>query len=128
MYEPADILEAARSIRPYLPDLVGEPTADHLDQQLADLLTQTDTQPPIDNRILEILAAQDITRDWLAGFLQDKQQPDALRSWSPLPGDPSMVSAPKFVCPQGDYVWHRLRVGIESPRCPTHDVPLERVS
>lgn len=126
--KPADILEAARSIRPYLSELVGEPDATTLDQQLADLLTQTDTDLPIDNRILELLAAQDATRDWLAGFLQDKQQPDALRTWKPLLNSQSLVSAPKFVCPEGDYVWHRPRVGVEPPLCPTHQIPLEPAS
>lgn len=128
MYEPADILDAARSIRPYLSELVGEPAATTLDQRLADLLTQPDADLPIDNRILELLAAQDATRDWLAGFLQDKQQPDALRTWKPLPGNLSLVSAPKFVCPEGDYVWHRPRVGVEPPLCPTHQIPLKPAS
>ncbi|MEW5861717.1 MAG: hypothetical protein AB1861_30800, partial [Cyanobacteriota bacterium] len=74
--------------------------------------------------ILELLAEQDSTREWLSGFLQDKQQPEYLRSWSPLPGQGSMVNAAKFVCPQGDYTWYRPRVGIEPPLCPTHNVPL----
>jgi hypothetical protein len=124
MYESADILDAARSIRPYLSQLLPAAEAEVIDQQLADLLAQANSGQPIDNLILELLAEQDSTREWLSGFLQDKQQPEHLKSWSPLPGQGSMVNAAKFVCPQGDYTWYRPRVGIEPPVCPTHNVPL----
>lgn len=125
MYDSADILEAARSIRPYLSELIGTPTADMLDQQLAELLAQATIGQSVDNLILELLASQETTREWLALFLQDKQQPEHLRNFSPLPGQRSIVNAAKFVCPQGDYIWSRPRVGIEPPLCPTHHLPLE---
>ncbi|NJN87077.1 MAG: hypothetical protein HC881_13255 [Leptolyngbyaceae cyanobacterium SL_7_1] len=128
MYDPADILEAARSIRPYLNELLGVTNAEAIDHQLAELLAQANTGRSVDNSILELLATQDATREWIAAFLQDKQQPEHLRSFSPLPGPPSIVSAAKFVCPQGDYIWYRPRVGIEPPPCPTHDIPLDPVS
>ena len=125
MYESADILEAARSIRPYLSELLPAPEAEALDQQLAHLLAQANTRQPIDNQILELLAGQDSTREWLSGFLQDKQQPESLRTFRPLPGHTSIVNAAKFVCPHGDYTWYRPRVGMEPPLCPTHNLPLE---
>jgi hypothetical protein len=125
MYESTDILEAARSIRPYLSELLTAAQAEVIDQQLADLLAQANTRQPIDNLILELLAAPDATREWLSRFLQDKQQPEHLRSFSPLPGHGSIVNAAKFVCPQGDYTWYRPRVGIEPPFCPTHNLPLD---
>ena len=126
MYETADILDAACSIRPYLSELLTATQAEALDQQIADLLAQANTGQQVDNLILELLANQDATREWLSKFLQDKQQPEHLRSWSPLPGQRSMVNAAKFVCPQGDYTWYRPRVGIEPPLCPTHNVPLNQ--
>lgn len=125
MYKPDHILEAARTIRPCLSQLVGAETAATLDAQLADLLAQAQAGQSIDNRILELLADEDPTREWLSDFLQDQQQPEHLRNFSPLPGHPSIVSAAKFICPQGDYTWYRPRVGIEPPPCPTHHLPLE---
>lgn len=124
MYKSADILEAARSIRPYLSELLQAAQAEVIDLQLADLLAQANTRQPIDNLILELLAAQDPTREWLSRFLQDKQQPEHLRTFSPLPGQPPIVNAAKFVCPQGDYTWYRPRIGIEPPLCHTHHLPL----
>lgn len=125
MYESADILEAARSIRPYLSELLPAAEAEVIDQQLAKLLAQANTRQPIDNLILQLLATQDATREWLSRFLQDKQQPEHLRTFSPLAGQGSIVNAAKFVCPQGDYTWYRPRVGIEPPLCRTHNLPLE---
>jgi hypothetical protein len=126
MYESADILEAARSIRPYLGDLLGGvESAAAIDQQLADLLAQANNGQSVDNLILELLAAQEPTREWLSGFLQDKQQPEHQRTWSPLSGQPAIVNTTKFICPQGDYTWYRPRVGIEPPLCPTHNQPLD---
>ncbi|MBA3922099.1 MAG: hypothetical protein H0X31_10530 [Nostocaceae cyanobacterium] len=98
--------------------------AEAIDRQLADLLAQANTRQPIENLILELLAAQDATREWLSNFLQDKQQPEHLRTFSPLPGQSSIVNAAKFVCPQGDYIWYRPRVSVEPPLCPTHNQPL----
>jgi len=128
MYEPTDVLEAARSIRPYLHALVEAEVAALIDSQLAALLASANLDQAVANRILELLAAQDATREWLADFLQTQQEPERLRNWSPLPGRGSIVNAAKFVCPQGDYIWHRPRVGVEPPTCPTHNLPLEPAS
>lgn len=146
MYTSESILEAARSIRPYLSELLPEAEAKAVDQQLSDLLN---TRQPIDKSILEVLTAKNTTREWLSKFLEDKKQnvtrgfsslpghlspvvtrnakinlSSASGDFSSLPGDPSLVSAAKFVCPQGDYIWSRPRVGIEPPHCPTHNQPL----
>lgn len=124
MYPAEDILEAARSIRPFLSELLPEAEVKVIDQQLSDLLAQANTRQPINNLILEVLTTHDTTREWLSKFLEDKQQPEHLRTVFSLPGNPSMVNADKFVCPQGDYIWYRPRVGIEPPHCPTHKQPL----
>ncbi|WP_448570224.1 hypothetical protein [Trichothermofontia sp.] len=128
MYDPEDILEAARTIRPYLGELLETEIADPIDTQLAELLTQSDTQTAIANNVLELLSAQDTTREWAFNFLQNQQQPEHLRAWSPLPGDMSIVNAAKYSCPHGDYVWYQPRVGIEPPACPTHKCFLNRAS
>jgi hypothetical protein len=126
MYKTDDILEAACTIRFYLCDLLGAESIEAIDQKLADLLSQANSGQPVDNLILELLAKQDTTREWMRTFLQDRLQPEDLRTFSPLPGTESMVNAPKFVCSQGDYIWYRPRVGIEPPLCPTHNLPLEQ--
>jgi len=128
MYEPTDVLEAARSIRPYLNELVEANVAAKIDSQLAALLAQIPLDQAIATQVVTLLTAQDATHQWLADFLQDQQQPKHLRTWSPLPGQGSIVNAAKFVCPQGDYIWHRPRVGVEPPTCPTHNLPLEPAS
>ena len=125
MYKSAEILEAARSIRPYLRELLPPSEAKAIDKELAKLLEKASTGESIKNQILELLRNQDSTREWLLDFLQDKQKPDNLRNFSPLAGTISIVKADKFVCPEGDYTWYRPRVGIEPPLCPTHNIPLE---
>jgi len=119
--------EAACSIRPFLSELLPEAEAKVIDQKLSNLLAQAKTGQPIDNLILDVLAAHDTTREWLSKFLEDKQQPEHLRTVFSLPGNPSIVNIDKFVCPQGDYIWRRPRVGIEPPHCPTHNQPLKQV-
>ncbi|MDZ8259935.1 hypothetical protein [Nostoc sp. ChiQUE01b] len=125
MSEDSYILEAARSIRPYLSELLEDVKAKEIDQQIANLLAQASTGQSVDNLILELLSSQDATREWLSKFLQDKQQPEHERTFSPLPGHTSIVNAAKFVCPQCDYIWYRPRVGIEPPLCPKHNQPLD---
>ncbi|MFE4108544.1 hypothetical protein [Almyronema epifaneia] len=127
MYQAEDILDAARSIRPYLSELLTpNPTAaEQLDQKLAELLDQASQNPSATILIQKQLRENAATREWVRQFLEDKQLPDENRSFQPLPGYPSIVKAAKFVCPQGDYTWYRPRVGIEPPPCPTHNLPLD---
>ncbi len=124
MYSIEDILDAARSIRPYLGELLDPQIAEQLDQNLADLLAQANTNPSIAPLIMKQLRANPATREWAAKFLEDKALPEKERTFNALPGQGSMVNAAKFVCPQCNYTWYRPRVGIEPPLCPTHNVPL----
>lgn len=125
MYSSADILEAACSIRPYLGELLPSTEAEALDRQLADLLAQANSGQSVDNLIMGLLATQDATREWLKVFLENKKQPEHLRTLPRLDGDASPISAAKFVCPQGDYIWYRPRIGVNPPDCPTHNQPLK---
>jgi hypothetical protein len=109
--------EAACSILPFLSKLLPEAEAKVIDQKLSNLLAQAKTGQPIDNLILDVLAAHDTTREWLSEFLEGKQQSKHLKNLDFLPGEVSIVNADKFVCPQGDYIWYRPRVGIEPPHC-----------
>ncbi len=111
-----DVLEGARAIRPYLPDLLGE-TAAECDRQLADLLAQAQQHQAVDTQILTLLKGNPKTLQWLKEFLAT---PAISKGFERLPGSSGAVSAPKYVCPQGDYVWYQRSAGIPVPTCPTH--------
>lgn len=125
MYKPEDIVEAARVIRLYLPDLLGT-ESETVDQALADLQTRAAAGESIDNPILELLAERDATREWTRQFLSDKIPPPVMRSYDPLAGSPSVIDATTYVCqvPGCPRVWYRPKAGFEPPLCQEHKVPL----
>lgn len=84
--ETAEILEAARSIRLHLGELLDAELAIEIDQKLAELLAQADDGESVEILILELLASQDATREWLRDKLI-KQQSE-LRNWDPTKGVP----------------------------------------
>ena len=127
--------EVARSIRPYLPALVGS-AAGELDRQLAVLLRAAldrESDDELDGRILGVLASTPATHAWAAAVLADERHlPPEVREirersedggYVPLPnprgGDP--VDAQKYVCPiDGAFAWWRISVGQAVPTCPDH--------
>lgn len=115
-FDPEALLECARSIRPFLPELFGA-EAETVDRQFADLLAQAKVGELVDTKILELLKSHPKTRNWAAEFLAPKQVP---KGFERLPGSSSAVSAQKYVCPQGDYVWYQRSVGVPIPTCPSH--------
>lgn len=124
MFTPEDVLEGARSIRPYLPELLRS-EAEQVDQQLADLLKKAKAGQQVDQQILELLKSHRKTHDWMAVFLSPKQ---ASKGYQRLPGNIGAVSAQKFVCPEGDYVWYRRTARTPVPSCPNHGelIPVDR--
>jgi hypothetical protein len=125
MYNSEDVLEAARVIQPYLPDLLGAEAAT-VDQALAALLAKAAAGEAVDNPILELLAERDATREWAQEFLIDKMPPPVTRSYDPLAGSQSVINANTFVCevPDCPRIWHRPKAGIAPPLCPEHKIPL----
>lgn len=125
-----DILEAARTIRSYLSELLKAEEAKVIDDQLAQLLAQKD-QEKVDNRILEILCSQETTRQWIDQFLEFKHPPEIEKAYQPTlsPNPSSPISGLiKYACLDGDYVWYQRQIGEPIPTCPTHKVTLEKVS
>ena len=131
-----NVLEGARLIRVFLPELVG---ADWnvLDKKLADLLAAASHDRKVDNQILQAVAEDDRARRWMRDFLRIKQSTEGRsddseirlflsRSFSSLLGDPRPVPAARFECPQGDFVWYEPTIGATPPKCPTHEVELAR--
>ncbi|OUC13654.1 MAG: hypothetical protein B0A82_16135 [Alkalinema sp. CACIAM 70d] len=115
-FKPDDVLEGARCIRPYLPDLLGA-AAVECDRQLADLLAQAQQGQAVDGQILTLLKSHPKTLQWLKEFLASKA---SSKGYEPLPGSSGAIAAQKYVCPQGDYVWYQRSAGIPVPTCPTH--------
>jgi hypothetical protein len=131
MFDCKDILEGARSIRPFLPDLIGH-HADDVDDKLANLLSARDQQEEeVSRSILKILTSKDNTREWIEQFLKlrtthERQLSQVQEAYSSLPGWQSNVPTVRFACPRGDYVWYQPSVGTPVPRCPTHKLRLVR--
>lgn len=115
-FKPEDVLEGARSIRPYLPDLLGAAAAE-CDRQIANLLAQAQQDQSVNAQILTLLKSHPKTKQWLSEFLAAKA---SSKGYEQLPGSSGAVSTQKYVCPQGDYVWYQRSAGIPVPTCPTH--------
>jgi len=64
------LLEAARVIRPYLPDLVG-PAADELDRQIGELLAAASSGENVTEALRSLLASHEATADFVAEVLAD---------------------------------------------------------
>lgn len=121
VFEPEDILEGSRSIRPLLPEILGD-DAVQVDRQLSELLAQAKAGEPVHEPILAMLKSYPDTRNWIAEFLSKKQ---VSKGFEELPGKSQPISASKYRCPEGDdYTWYRRVVGAKIPNCPTHNVPL----
>jgi hypothetical protein len=126
MMSIAELLEAARTIRPLLltlRDLDAE-TAQQVDQQLAELLNQSAVSDKVTaQQIRTLLQAHASTQKWLADFSNAVSEQKS----SSLPGDPTLQSAIKYVCPVGnDYTIYQ-EANEDIPLCPTHLVPLVSV-
>jgi hypothetical protein len=121
-----DLLTAAQEIRPYLATLLDPETAQEVDLQLQTLLTQAESRQSVETQITETLRHHEPTQEWVRRYLKG-ENPDqitrSIRSYSGLPGDPSLHPAVKYVCPHNDYTWYR-EDNSPVPLCPTHLVPL----
>lgn len=119
----SELLDAARTIRGELPELVPDAS---LAARLDDLIAQMETGEPVDDDLFETLTGHDPLRQRLDELLPD-EDPDkgwAGPAYQELPGYGEPVDAQYFVCPYGDYRYPVLEVGELVPPCPVHRVPL----
>ncbi|KPQ31455.1 MAG: hypothetical protein HLUCCA11_23720 [Phormidesmis priestleyi Ana] len=117
------LIEAAKSIRPFLNDLMGIDDAQVMDSQLSHLIAQYQAGEQVSNSITQLLAGNESTRNWVRQFNQ-KQRADR-GGFEALPGMTAATSPPRHTCPLGnDYVWYRFDSSEEIPICPTHKVTL----
>lgn len=120
------VLDVARSIRPYLPTLVGV-QAEEFDAKLAFLLRQAHAGADIEEDLLALLQSSPETHNWAAAMLGDERRlPPGLQAtrsgdFSGLPGAADPVDAIRYVCPvDRAYAWWQLFVGDPIPTCPDH--------
>jgi len=122
MIDTFTILEAALTIRPLLPRLLGAEAGEKTRQQLDQLLQQTQAGASVEDLIWDLLTDAKATRSWVTQFQQATQ-----KSSNSLPGQISAIPAPQFKCPLCNYTWSRRRIGFPTPLCLTHALPLERI-
>lgn len=125
MSQSRDLLDCARSIRPFLADLLGA-DADNVDRALADLLAQARTGQQVEKQIEDLLDSHESTRTWMVRYLERRKAGLRFGVYEQVPGDgdPSPVEALLYTCPEDDYLWPRRASGQKIPRCPTHNVRL----
>jgi len=123
LFTNAQALEAARTLRSVLSQLLDAESAEAIDRQLAQLLNQTDLDENTQvDRILKILDNRTETQTWWDNFRQNNTS--IQKSYSGLAGDPTLQPVTKYVCPiANDYTWYR-EDNSAIPLCPTHLVRL----
>lgn len=127
MFQTEVILEGARTIRSYLPELVGA-EAETIDSQLASLLARSEKEEKTDNLILDLLAQHKATKKWMRDYLNAASPTarlDVLRAYSRPGGDPSPIPAQRYVCPvDANVVWFKQFEGEEILICKDHGCQL----
>jgi hypothetical protein len=118
MFTNAQILEAAQTLRPILPQLLDAESAQSVDHQLTQLLNQTelDENTQVDC-ILDIVEHHPETKSWLDDFLQTVQT----RGYSGLQGNAAPSPATTtFKCPYCDHTDTVPQSGMIPEPCPNH--------
>lgn len=122
-----DMRELARSIRAYLPELIGVDRAAGVDGELAALLA--DEERDIGHAVADVIERDPATHDWSARFLPVGVPPDVAEgNERAIPGLLGLGRPPapkRYRCPQGDFNWWRRTSGHQPPLCPTHLVTVE---
>lgn len=125
-----NLLDVARTVRAFLPALVGSEAA-AFDEELRALLTLASSGKEVDEELLGVLLRSAAIRTWAAQVLEDEQhrppemQPVTERGLRPFTGTGTPADAQRYTCPVDDnYVWYRPFVGIPVRICPDHEVPL----
>jgi hypothetical protein len=110
------VLEAARTIRQYLPGLLGD-DAPACDAELAALLAHADAETAGDE-ILAVFERHPAAHAWTAAFIESRTRTS--RGFDFLPGHGELLDDDIFDCPRGDYTWYRRWIGQPQERCRSH--------
>jgi hypothetical protein len=119
MSQPEDVIvQAARAIRPFLPELIPDDAA-RFDQLLLVLLTKNDAGQDIVTDVQDLLATKDATRDWLIEFVSEQQAPPVQRGFHALLGQTEVGTKASHRCQNCGYEWAPQQVGELPPgNCP----------
>ena len=137
MTQPKTILTAAQAIRPYLFSLLDSDTAQQIDGQLQDLLTQAESGQNVENQITELLRRPEPTQAWMRRYIKGENPEQITRSisgYSSLAGDSAIgysgldgEEAPRlafqYICSHCGYLWYR-EDSEPIPQCPKDLIPL----
>jgi hypothetical protein len=134
MNDTQTVLQAARMIRPYLPELLEVSAANEIAQHLDPILRQTSHSEADAQAVLAILESTDITQEWLRLSLEEHRSPDdilkILWTYQPLPGKSGAIASPRYRCPVSSchQHWYRRHLEDTIPNCPIHGVQMVRDS
>jgi hypothetical protein len=129
--EDGVVLEAGRTIRPFLDELAIEPEEiAALDHDLAEALMEPDAGSAATS-VFKLLTARRPTAEWLLDFAELGLPPELDAGYpvrgggSALAGDGEVVRARRFHCPVGDdFSWYRRSMAQAIPSCRTHGIRL----
>jgi hypothetical protein len=134
-----EIIEAARSIRPYLRSLLGDNRGPTVDAELGTLLDESREGRPVTGPLQELLTASTSTANWLERFAEWDVPPEiveqrknlvgryqvaaggdgeAAGGYEPGAGDIGDIKGDVYTCPQGNYTWYASSSGQAPPPCP----------
>lgn len=123
MPTPQEILEAARVLRSYLPDLIGD-EAEAVDAGLASAVAAQKPDMISAADIVELVRTDPRTRKWMDEYLDAEDENTrmaVLRTFSQPSGNPDPIPSQKYVCPiDCDTVWYRQFAGQDIPICETN--------
>ncbi|MFB4270038.1 hypothetical protein [Nonomuraea sp. GTA35] len=104
------ILDAARALRAYLPELVGPDRAAPLDRELAELLERPGDED-VPDRLAAIFEREERVHVWVAEYFTYGAPGDVAETErvAPLPGVPRPPGPERYACAHGDFVFYRRR-------------------
>lgn len=131
--DDADVIDAAKLIRPYLVALVGPDRAAELDSTIGTILAARSDVQDAGEQLRELLTRDHTLLQWVEDALDDPQHlPPELQlvrsgDYQQMPGGGDVVPADLYVCPVGnDTNWYRPKIGTAVITCSTHQVLLVR--
>jgi hypothetical protein len=134
MTSQPDVLQAAREIRPYLPELLTSADLERVVHRLEQAIAAAQDQPDQSDTIRGLLSETELTREWMRLYLEEGK-PAAeiltiIRTYKPLPGKAGAIASPRYRCPVASchQTWYRRAANADIPDCPIHGVKMVRES